>query len=187
MKTITEIDGNTATIRVVPPEKHERLAALLLKAAGEDRKREVRSISTGGRGFRVPLDIAEEAGLVRYNIVIPDRDDDADDGGQADSVPLFAEVGVIPSGTTAVNDTGSPIAVLTAEERDQLVPGPAESDTPASEPEPADATPSADDSPAEETADAEEEPAKPAARKTASRAKTKPATKAADDKAGDQS
>jgi hypothetical protein len=181
MKTITEIDGDTATIRVVPPEKHERLAALLIEAAG-GRKREVKSISTGGRGFRVPLDIAEAAGLVSYEITADDGDD-----GQAETGSQFAEGGVIPSGATAVNDTGSPIAVLTAEERDQLVPGPAESDTPASEPEPADATPSADDSPAEETADAEEEPAKPAARKTASRAKTKPATKAADDKAGDQS
>ncbi|NKY48027.1 hypothetical protein [Nocardia cerradoensis] len=177
MKTITEIVGDTATIRVVPPEKHERLAALLIEAAG-DRKREVKSISTGGRGFRVPLDIAEDAGLVSYEIVITD---DENDSGQAET--QFAEGGVIPDDATAVNDTDSPIAVQTAEERDQTVPGPAEFDVPAPEPGPADATPVADDSPAEETA---EEPAKPVARKSTSRAKSKPTTKAADENAGEQ-
>ncbi|MGW5514259.1 hypothetical protein [Nocardia africana] len=172
MKTITEIDGDNAIIRVIPPSKHERLAALLLEAAGEERKREVRSISTGGRGFRVPLDIVAAAGLIQ--------------NGQDDTEsPGFDAGGVIASGATVVNDTGSPIDVQTVETvdraADQIVPAPADADTPAQEPQPSDTAPAPENTPA----DPEAKESTPA-RKTTSRAKTKPADKASDDKAGDQ-
>ncbi|WP_067671833.1 hypothetical protein [Nocardia miyunensis] len=64
MKAITEVDGDIATVRAFSTGGHERLAALLIKAAGPERVREVRGVSTGGRGFRVPVDIAQAAGLV---------------------------------------------------------------------------------------------------------------------------
>ncbi|BCK58399.1 hypothetical protein [Nocardia wallacei] len=65
MRTYTEIDGgDTATVRAGSAAEHEQLARVLLEAAGEDRKREVRGISTGGKGFRVPVDIARSAGLI---------------------------------------------------------------------------------------------------------------------------
>lgn len=64
MRAYTEIDGDTATVRAGSAAEHEQLARVLLEAAGPDRKREVRGTSTGGKGFRVPLDIAKTAGLI---------------------------------------------------------------------------------------------------------------------------
>lgn len=79
MKAITEVDGDTATVRAFTTHGHERLADLLTKAAGPERVREVRGVSTGGRGFRVPLDIAQAAGLVpRGDVTFPDPEDTAD-------------------------------------------------------------------------------------------------------------
>ncbi|WP_280329575.1 hypothetical protein [Nocardia wallacei] len=68
MRTYTEIDGDTATVRAGSAAEHEQLARVLLEAAGPDRKREVRGMSTGGKGFRVPVDIAKTAGLIPEEI-----------------------------------------------------------------------------------------------------------------------
>lgn len=63
MRVVTEIHGDTAIIHPVTGDERGVLASKLLAAAG-DRRREVRTY-TGrtGAGFRVPLDIAEAAGL----------------------------------------------------------------------------------------------------------------------------
>lgn len=101
MRTYTELDGDTATVRAGSAAEHEQLARVLLEAAGEDRKREVRGISTGGKGFRVPVDIARNAGL------IPEAAE-FDAGGVAEGVQLMPK------------DDTEPERVLSPEEIAQL-------------------------------------------------------------------
>lgn len=142
MLTTTEIHGDTATVRVIPPGSHERLAALLLEAAGEDRKREVRLVSTGGRGFRVPLDIYEAfnarrmQGLVRAVFTHEEQAEDANDSE-------------IPDGS---NDPENPESSEQTEEQTEQA---AEAEQPAEVAEPEPAEPEQAEEPA-----AEEKPAR---------------------------
>jgi hypothetical protein len=66
MQAITEIDGDTATVRPLHHSDRPRLAALLLQAAGPGNARAVRSVSLkgGGRAYTVPVAVAEAAGLI---------------------------------------------------------------------------------------------------------------------------
>ncbi|MDE1673855.1 hypothetical protein [Nocardia gipuzkoensis] len=66
MQAITEIDGDTATVRPLRHGDRPRLAALLLEAAGPGNARSVRSVSLkgGGRAYTVPVAVAEAAGLI---------------------------------------------------------------------------------------------------------------------------
>ncbi|WP_280186019.1 MULTISPECIES: hypothetical protein [Nocardia] len=66
MQAITEIDGDTATVRPLHHGDRPRLAALLLEAAGPGNARSVRSVSLkgGGRAYTVPVAVAEAAGLI---------------------------------------------------------------------------------------------------------------------------
>ncbi|WP_147404075.1 hypothetical protein [Nocardia panacis] len=65
MRVIAEIHGDIAEIHPLEFAAREAVAAKLLAAAAGDRRREVRT-ATGhnGGGFRVPLEIAQAAGLV---------------------------------------------------------------------------------------------------------------------------
>lgn len=95
MKAITEVDGDTATVRAFDTSGHERLAGLLTKAAGPERVQEVRGVSTGGRGFRVPLDIAQAVGLVpvlhsEVTFPEPDTTDQPDQETASDATPESA-------------------------------------------------------------------------------------------------
>ncbi|MBF6277063.1 hypothetical protein [Nocardia nova] len=64
MNVITQIDGDFADIRPLNEADRGALATKLLDAAG-DRRREVRTVTGRSAGeFRVPLDIAREAGLL---------------------------------------------------------------------------------------------------------------------------
>lgn len=78
MRAITEITGDTAIVRGLDTRAHERLAGLLLTAAGPERIRDVQITSQGGRGFRVPLDIARAAGLIPADPPIEDEVVDED-------------------------------------------------------------------------------------------------------------
>ncbi|MFR9773042.1 hypothetical protein [Nocardia sp. SC052] len=85
MQAITEIDGDTATVRPLHHSDRPRLAALLLQAAGPGNARAVRSVSLkgGGRGYQVTTAIAEAAGLVPV-----EADSEFDSGGVASEIGL---------------------------------------------------------------------------------------------------
>lgn len=64
MRVIVEIVGDTADVHPLNYTDRERVASVLLAAAG-DRRREVRTI-TGrtGAGFAAPVEIVRAAGLI---------------------------------------------------------------------------------------------------------------------------
>lgn len=163
MQVITEIDGDTAEVHPLDGRDREKLATKLLTAAG-DRRREVKTY-TGrtGAGFRVPMDIAEAAGLVptfaEGGIVEPVQDEQPD--------------GVEPEGNSSEipNSSNDPEIADSSEAGDDS-PETAEADEQTAAPAAEQAEP-AENSPAV-PAEATPAPAKPA-RKTASRTKAKPA------------
>lgn len=65
MQVITQINSGFADITAIDINQHAELASKLLEAAGPDRRREVRTVTGGNRAaYRVPVDIAEAAGLL---------------------------------------------------------------------------------------------------------------------------
>lgn len=83
MNVVTEIDGDTATVHPLHASDRPRLAAKLLEAAGPGNARAIRSVSLkgGGRGYTVPVAVAEAAGLIPA-----ETDSEFDSGGVADGI-----------------------------------------------------------------------------------------------------
>ncbi|MCM6777926.1 hypothetical protein NDR87_31490 [Nocardia sp. CDC159] len=102
MKANTEIRGDIAIVRPLSGG-HGQVAQALLAAAGPDRVRQVRTVTTGGRGFQVPVEIAKAAGF------IPDpADEPADDPAPADDAVPAAEKTARRSGARSSRKTASP-------------------------------------------------------------------------------